>query len=126
MRVLVGGDTRKCYYRNARTTFKGDPEHLELANKLFPWVEEAESTLPDGENPTARAFLNLLKNLRWVILQDTAVLMGIHNRHRFIFQNRRDDFESTLSTDFQAKFLAHIKTRNFLKDESIKNCLPGV
>ena len=35
MRFLVGGDTRKCYYGNARTTFKGDPEHLELANKFF-------------------------------------------------------------------------------------------
>ena len=35
MRVLAGGDTRKGFYRNSRVTFKGDPEHLELA-KIFP------------------------------------------------------------------------------------------
>ena len=103
MRVLAGGETRKGYYRNARVTFKGDPEHLALANNFFPWVESAEKTLKDGENPTARAFLNLLKNLRWVILQDAAVLKGKYNRHHFIFTNQRDVFESSLFLDFQRR-----------------------
>ena len=116
MRVLAGGETRKGYYRNARVTFKGDPEHLVLATKVFPWVEIAEKTLKDGENPTARAFLNLLKNLRWVILQDAAVLKEQYNRHHFIFTNQRDVFESTLFLDFQRKLLAHIEKTECVED----------
>ena len=93
MRVLAGGDTRKGFYRNARIIFKGDPERLELANNFFSWVEEEESTILDGKTPTARAFISLLINLRWVILQDTVVLMGLHNHHHFIFHNQRNIFD---------------------------------
>ena len=35
---------------------------------FFPWVEVAEDFKKTGKNPTARVFLNLLKNLRWVII----------------------------------------------------------
>ena len=109
MRVLAGGVSKKGFYRNPQITFKGDPEHVELANRFSPWIETAEKQIPDGKNPTARAFLNLLKNLRWVILQDSAVLMGCYNRNHFIFNNQRDVFDSPLFNDFQNKLLSHIK-----------------
>ena len=106
-------------------TFKGDPDHVELANEFSPWVEDAESKIPYGKNPTARAFLNLLKNLRWVILQDSAVLMGVYKRNHFIFNNQSDMFDSTLFKDFQNKLLSHIKQHESV-NETIENCLPGV
>ena len=126
MRVLAGGVSKTGFYRNPRITFKGDPEHIELANRFFPWIESAEKQIPDGKNPTARAFLNLLKNLRWVLLQDSAMLMGCYNRNHFIFHNQRDVFDSPLFTDFQQKLLSHIKKHEVVKDETIENILPGV
>ena len=68
----------------------------------------------------------MLKNLRWVILQDSAVLMGLYNRNHFIFNNQRDVFDSPLFHDFQNKLLSHIKKNELVKDETIENCLPGV
>ena len=126
MRVLAGGDTRKGFYRNARIIFKGDPERLELANNFFSWVEEEESTILDGKTPTARAFISLLINLRWVILQDSAVLTGLHKRNNFMFNDQRDVIDLTFFKDFQNKLLSHINQHESVKDETIENCLPGV
>lgn len=126
MRVLAGGDTRRGYYRNPRITFKGDPMHNELAIKFFPWVEAAEAKLPIGGNPTARAFLNLLKNLRWVILQDSAVLIAVHRRKHFLFNHMKDVFDSDLFRDFTFKLLQHIKKTDEVKDNTIQHVLPGV
>ena len=61
MRILVDGETRRDFYKNPRITFKGDPDHLRLANTFFPWVEDTESKIPHGENPTAIFFLVCLK-----------------------------------------------------------------
>ena len=126
IRVLAGGDTRRGFYRNPRTTFKGDDTHNELAKNFFPWVEAAEVELPPGKNGTTRAFFNLLKNLRWVILQDSAVLIAVHKRAHFLFKHMKSVFDSELFKDFTCKLLHHIKEKDSVKDDTVENALPGV
>ena len=68
MRAFAGYDTRRGYYKNPRTRFKGDVKYDELAAQIFPCVESEMDKLQAGEHQTARCFLQLLLNLRWVIL----------------------------------------------------------
>ena len=43
-------------------------------------------TINPNDNSTAYAFLILMKNLRCVIIQDSAILLGKYNRKHFIFK----------------------------------------
>ena len=81
---------------------------------------------PPGTNSIAREFLDLLKNLRWVILQDSAVLIAVYKRNHFIFNHQSDVFDSIYFKDFQIKLQSHIKKHKSMKEETIKNGLPGV
>ena len=81
---LAGRDTRRDFFWNPRTTFNGDASHHELIKMLFPWIESAEAKIPFGKSATTRAFLNFLKNLRWVILHDSAVLIAVYKRGKHI------------------------------------------
>ena len=46
------------------------------------------------ENITAKDFFTLLKNLRLIILQDAAVLIGVHNRKHSLYDSMPDIFKS--------------------------------
>ena len=118
MCVLAGGDTRRGHYRNHRTTFKGNNEHKELAKKIFPWVKTAEEKISPAKNPIARVFLNLLKNLRWVILQDSAVLDIVYKRTHF-FNSMTNMFCSDLFKNFAAKISKHIKETDHVKEDTV-------
>jgi len=95
---------------------------------LFPWIENKLQTVNPNDNSTAYAFLMLMKNLRWVIIQDSAILLGKYKRKHFIFKKYKSIFESELFLDYQRKMLIHIDSN---KDQdslmaSVEGVLPGV
>ena len=95
---------------------------------LFPWIENKLQTVNPNDNSTAYAFLMLMKNLRWVIIQDSAILLGKYKRKHFIFKKYKSIFESELFLDYQRKMLIHVTT-NKDKDSfiaSVEGVLPGV
>ena len=128
MRVMAGFDKRSGMHHNPRTTFYGDSTHAALAKKIFPWIEEVleESDLTD--KPTARGFLNYLINLRWVILQDCAVLIGKNKRKHFIFEHMSEIFDSETFKDFTAKMMEHLdeQAENSPDKAKLDIVLPGV
>ena len=76
---------------------------------------------------TARGFLNYLINLRWVILQDAAVLMAKGRKH-FIYDHLSEVFGSDLFKDYQVKMMAHLdrQTHNAPDKAKLDTLLPGV
>ena len=126
MRALAGYDPRRGYYKNPRTRFKGGGRYDQLAAQLFPWVEEEMAKLPSGECPTARSFLQLLKNLRWVILQDCAVMIGVHKRTHYLFKHMRHVFQSDSFKSYTAELLDHLSSNVDPNDEKVERLLPGV
>ena len=56
MRVLSGGDTRREFYRNSRTTFIDDNKYGILSKQLFPWIENILLYTDLSNNPTASFF----------------------------------------------------------------------
>ena len=56
MRVLSGGDTRRGFYRNSRTTFIDENKYGILAKQLFPWIENILLYTDLSNKPTARGF----------------------------------------------------------------------
>ena len=126
MRALSGYDPRRGYYKNPRTRFKGGGRYDQLAAQLFPWVEEEMAKLPSGECPTARSFLQLLKNLRWVILQDCAVMIGVHKRSHYLFKTMRHVFESDSFKSYTTELLDFISSDVDPNDEKVERLLPGV
>ena len=67
-----------------------------------------------------------LKNLRWVLLQDAAILIKVHGRSHCIFNIFEDIFQSELFNDYADKVLQYMDEANDPNDISIENVLPGV
>ena len=81
MRAMAGHDSRRGFYVNPRSTFYGDETHAHLPGLIFPWLDAHIDKMEGTKGlHTAWGFLSLLKSLRWVILQDAAVLMGENKR----------------------------------------------
>ena len=99
MHALAGGDSKRDNYRNPRCIYKGDTKHTKLAKQFFPWVEVAEEQNSLGKNPTEIIFLNLLRNLRWITLQDSIFLNAVYKRTHF-FNIMRSVFFSDLFKGF--------------------------
>ena len=107
MRVMAGHDKRQGYHCNPRTTYFGDASHQQLPMMTFPWLDDAIIKSNHITNKTATAFLSLMSSLRWVILQDAAVLLSEGRTHE-IFVSNPLIFESNSFLDFQMKLLAYI------------------
>ena len=127
MRVMAGFDKRSGMHHNPRTTFYGDTTHQALAKKIFPWIEGVLENSDLEARATARGFLNYLINLRWVILQDAAVLMAKGRKH-FIYDHLSEVFGSDLFKDYQVKMMAHLdrQTHNAPDKAKLDTLLPGV
>ena len=107
MRVLTGSDKCKRYYVNQRSDFFGIAEHVHLSRMIFPWIEMAEITLLEI-NYTAKEFFTLLKNLRWIILQDAVVLIGVRKWKHSLYNSMPEVFESKEFKLFTLLMIKHI------------------
>ena len=127
MRVMAGSDKYKGRYVNKRSEFFGDREHFLLTKLIFPWIEMAETTLLE-KNITAKEFFTLLKNLRWVILQDAAVLIGVHNRKHSLYESMPEIFQSKEFKSFTSKMMSYINhsTCDEKNEILIERVLPGI
>ena len=76
MRVMAGFDKRSGMHHNPRTTFYSDDRHKDLAMKIFPWIEKVIEATDLTKKLAAKGFLHYIINLRWVILQDCAIIIG--------------------------------------------------
>ena len=124
LRALARFDKRRGYHSNPRTTFKGEPTYAVLSRMIFPRIEGVkESTVLAS---TAKYFVDLLKNLRWVIIQDCAILIGKHNRTHIFFDMRADIFNSELFKEYTQLLIAHVETVRAGFDVNIAQVLPGV
>ena len=85
MRAMSGYDSRRGRFIHPRNAFYGDASHVHLPGLLFPWVDEALRKTVNTTHHTAYGFLSLIKNLRWVILQDAAVMITQGQRTHYIF-----------------------------------------
>jgi hypothetical protein len=124
LRALTGFDKRRGHHINDRTTFKGEPRHTVLARMIFPWIEGVKEATALAS--TTKGFLDLLKNLRWVIIQDCAILIGKHNRTHIFFDMRADIFNSELFKEYTQLLIAHVETVRAGFDVNIAQVLPGV
>ena len=126
MRVLSGGDTRRGFYRNSRTTFIDENKYGILAKQLFPWIENILLYTDLSNKPTARFFLNMLMNMRWVLLQDVAV-MDDKNREHVVFK-LLPVFTCDLFLEFQQEILKHIEENDKVDTDAglIESVLPGL
>ena len=57
---------------------------------------------------TAQYFFNYLRNLRWVILQYCAIMIGKNKRKHFIFEHMSELFESDMFKDYTEKMMVHL------------------
>ena len=112
MRVMAGYDSRRGKFIHARSAFYGDKSHADLPNLLFPWVDDALSKIEGKSHHTAYGFLSLIKNLRWVILQDAAVMIGKGKRIHCIYNKTfKHIFYSDLFKDYSQKMIQHLKIK---------------
>ena len=84
MRVMAGHDKRQGFHSNPRSTYFGTETHEHLPRMIFPWLDTALEETNKSQNKTAAGFLSLLESLRWVILQDAAVMLS-EGREHYIF-----------------------------------------
>ena len=128
MRVMAGFDKRLGMHHNPRTTFYGQEKHKALVRMIFPWIETVQENVDLSDCPTARAFINFLINLRWVILQDSAVLIGIKKQSHFIINNMKHIFESELFKDYTQQMIQHLVSSKNTDPNAmdIDRILPGV
>ena len=127
MRVMAGHDKRQGFHSNPRTTYFGNESHQQLPHLIFPWLDEALQSTDKSRNKTAAGFLSLMESLRWVILQDAAVMLH-EGRDHYMFSNNPDIFNSIVFKDFQSKLIQHIedKKRDDRFNATLDSVLPGV
>ena len=128
MRVIAGFDMRSGMHHNTRTTFYGDDRHKGLAMKIFLWIEKLMEATDLTKKPTARRFLNYMINLRWIILQDYAVLIGQNQRKNLIVDHMNNILQSDLFKDYTDKMLANLDSgiQNDPNAAKIDLLLPGI
>ena len=127
MRVMAGHDKRQGFHSNPRSTYFGTDAHQDLAKMIFPWLDGALEETNKCKNKTAAGFLSLMESLRWVILQDAAVMLSEHREH-YIFTHNPEIFNSSSFRDFQTKLLLHIEDhkRDDRFNATLDSVLPGV
>ena len=104
MRAMSGHDARREYFYHPRSRFTGDETHQHSPSLLFPWVDEALKETLNTSHHTVYGFLSLLKNLRWVILQDAAVMMANSDRSHYVYDKMlKDVFHSDEFKDYSQK-----------------------
>ena len=127
MRVMAGHDKRQGFHINPRTTYYGEDRHSHLPKLIFPWLEEAIAKTDQIRNKTAAAFLSFVESLRWVIIQDAAVLIS-EGRQHYIFEQNGNIFNTEEFKDYQTKLLQHIEQHE--RDEkfnaTLDSVLPGL
>ena len=126
LRVLAGYSKEKGYYKNPRTTFVGKPEHADLGKKIYPWLETILNDVRLKDFPTAKGFLTLLMNLRWVLLQDAAILIKVHGRTHAMFQCNPEIFNCALFDDYARELQKYMDDATDPNDINIDTLLPGV
>ena len=98
---------------------------------IFPFIENKLNILRLKKNSnctTALGFLELLQNLRWVIIQDCAILTKQEKREHVLFNMFPHIFKSELFHDFSNKMMEHVshcEKKNPLS-QSVDLVLPGV
>ena len=126
LRALAGFSKTRGKYKNPRTSFKGEVQHELLAKQIFPWIDAIMSNKEINSYETSKGFLVLLRNLRWVILQDAAILIKVHDRKHVIFNTFPDIFDSVLFNDYAVKLQHHMDQAIDPNDINIETVLPGV
>ena len=76
--------------------------------------------------PTAKGFLTLLRNLRWVLLQDAAILIKVHGRTHAMFQCNPEIFNCALFDDYARELQKYMDDATDPNDINIDTLLPGV
>jgi hypothetical protein len=97
---------------------------------IFPWIEEAKNTLslrdPECERRTAIAFLDMMQQLRVVVLQDAAILMEDESRSKHQLFLEFDVFSSPLFHEFRAQMRATLTQAVDPTNTALSTVLPGV
>ena len=109
MRALVGFNVQRGFHENKRSTFLGDNYNKDLPKMIFPWIEDAMEKISSKFKSTAIGFLTLLKNLRWAIIQNCAVLIGVHTREHILFKDMKEIFKSKMFIDYTYKMKVYLK-----------------
>ena len=78
------------------------------------------------EKTTAKAFLVLLKNLRWVLLQNAILLIERYGREHYVFSNNPQIFKSGLFLDYSDKLMGYLRDSVDPIDVDVEKILPGV
>ena len=111
MRAMSGHDSRRGKFIHPRSTFYGDESHKHPPELLFPWVDAAICQTNETKHDTALGFLTLIKNLRWVILQDVAVMIAKGKRDHYVFKQSKHVFDSPAFHDFSMKMMQHLNLK---------------
>ena len=113
MRVMAGFDARRGYHSNPRTIFFGEDRYKCLTLMIFTFIENKLDMLrlTTEECPTAKRFLELSQNLRWVIIQDCTVLKNKEQREHAIFEMFPHIFKFDLFQDFSKKMMDYLGER---------------
>ena len=74
---------------------------------------------------TANELLEMLVNMRWMILQDYTVLIRKHDRNHFIITHMPEIFESAAFIKYSHKLFIHM-TEQKHNDVSVDDVLPGM
>ena len=79
LRAISGYDYRRGKFIHICNDLYGDASHAYLPGLLFPWVDDALLKTEGMKHDTAYRIPSLIKKLRWVILQDTIVMIAKGN-----------------------------------------------
>ena len=95
---------------------------------IFPWLENKLITVNLKANSTVYVFLMLMKNLRWVIIQDCSIVLNKYKRKHSIFRMFPNVSESELCLDYQRKMFFHLEGYEDQDSSlvSVDGVLPGV
>ena len=105
---MSGHDSRRGYFNHPCSMFYGDATHSHLLSLLLPWVDESIDKVLNTENHTSFGFLALVKFLRWVILQDAAVMIHQYNRIHYIYRQFDKLFESDAFNNYTDQMVDHL------------------
>ena len=119
MRAMSGYDSRRGRFIHSRSAFYGDESHAQLPKLLFPWVDDALLETMNTKHHTASGFLSLVKNLRWVILQDAAVMLTESKRNHYIYKKFKDVFESVSFKDYSIKMMEYLEVKKNMDPENL-------
>ena len=117
---MAGHPVEKKLYFVKRDTVKPSEE---LQKTIFPFIETSLQNAISSEQPTAIQFLNLLKSLRIIILQDVVFLKQYCPKH-LIFKSEL--FNSEQFNLFEIQLMKSCEKIKAPIDLSIEQILPGI